>query len=473
MLAVELARRLDVLHLDRDELSAAPVPDRWLTSSSRPLEALWPAVWNIRDWDPVEGLANEIGSTRWMPALGLALVAALQSAPASHWLTIDDLAEWVANRHPDFGKAKQRLPEWVAALMLGLLHSLQAVEVAKVSNAWRIRLAPAVREWLTIGKTERASAAVMQTLLVQPNLEMIVYRQGLTPALIGQLTRFAEWKQLGLACTLALTAESVYRGLESGLSLADIIRTLERHSTRPLPDSVLETLRSWSTKRERVQVYSSAILLEFRTPEELQSALKQGLIEQALTERIGLVTSESQIDYSRFRLVGTRDYLASEERCVEVDDDGLTLIVQDGKADLLLSAEVRRFANAIEPLSDDRSQYQMSIESLQKARKSGIELKWLDDWFFRRTGFAIPASAKLLFLGADVGQLSLNQVTILRLPTSDAADGIEQWPTVQPYLIERLGPTTFAVESSKLEDLTKLLHSAGLSIEQKDQPGRQ
>jgi len=286
----------------------------------------------------------------------------------------------------------------------------------------------------------------------------------LNPPLAAQLTRMADWKQLGLACTLSLNSESVYRGLESGLLLEEMIRILERHSTRPIPESVLETLRSWSSKRERVQVYSSAMLLEFRSAGELQQALKLGLIENALTDRIGMVSSEKQLDYSRFRLVGTRDYLAPEERCVDVAEDGLTLSVHDGKADLLLTAEVRRFADSIDPVADDRSTYRMSIESLQRARANGVELRWMDEWFFRRTSSGVPATAKLLFLGEAVGKTQLTAISILRLPSEEMADGIENWPDAKPFLTERLGATTFAVQESKLSELKALLASAGIVL---------
>src|SRR5439155_1607544 len=84
-------------------------------------------------------------------------------------------------------------------------------------------------------------------------------RQGLTPPLLARLTRFAEWQTIGLACTLRLTADSVYRGLESGETLNDIVRLLERHGTRAISETVLGSLRSWASKRERVLGYAAAL----------------------------------------------------------------------------------------------------------------------------------------------------------------------------------------------------------------------
>src|SRR5205814_3159627 len=125
--------------------------------------------------------------------------------------------------------------------------------------------------WL-LGLAERppAPGVYAQTLLVQPNLEVVAYRQGLTPGLVAALTRFASWKTLGAACTLQLEPATVYRALESGETFESIRRALERHGTRPVPPAVLDSLRTWSDKRDRITVYPSATLLEFASAHDLE-----------------------------------------------------------------------------------------------------------------------------------------------------------------------------------------------------------
>src|SRR5581483_6812346 len=113
--------------------------------------------------------------------------------------------------------------------------------------------------------------AFPRTLLVQPNLEIVAYRQGLTPALLDLLARVATFQSLGSVCTLQLGPESVYRALESGLTFETILQTLEQHGTRPTPPAVVDSLRTWSNKRDRITVYPSAALLEFATKEDLDA----------------------------------------------------------------------------------------------------------------------------------------------------------------------------------------------------------
>ena len=81
---------------------------------------------------------------------------------------------------------------------------------------------------------------------------------------MSKLSRFADWKMVGPACTLGLSAEGVYRGLESGLTAADVVSVLQQHSGHPVPANVLDLVRRWAGKRERITVHTAATLLEFQ-----------------------------------------------------------------------------------------------------------------------------------------------------------------------------------------------------------------
>src|SRR6185295_12289463 len=106
---------------------------------------------------------------------------------------------------------------------------LRLVEAVAGDSGSLIRLSDFGRHLLAGGPEPAPPPAFPQTLLVQPNAEIIAYRQGLTPALIETLSRFARWKGIGPACTLELNPEQTYRGLETGLTLPMILQTLNRH----------------------------------------------------------------------------------------------------------------------------------------------------------------------------------------------------------------------------------------------------
>src|SRR5262249_45006152 len=154
-----------------------------------------------------------------------------------------------------------------------------------------------------------------------------------------------DWKMIGPACTLGLSADGVYRGLESGLTAADVVTALQQHSGHPVPANVLDLVRRWAGKRERIAVHTAATLLEFANPADLEAAVGRGLVAQKLTDRIGLANGE--VDYKHFRLLGNRDYEAKAQRCVAFAPDGVTFTVDVAAADLLLEAELARLAEPV------------------------------------------------------------------------------------------------------------------------------
>ena len=81
-----------------------------------------------------------------------------------------------------------------------------------------VQLTPLGRYVLAAGPTPPPRPTFEQFLFVQPNFEVIAYRQGLTPQLVGRLSRFAWWTQIGAALELKLTRESIVLGLDGGLT---------------------------------------------------------------------------------------------------------------------------------------------------------------------------------------------------------------------------------------------------------------
>src|SRR5262249_15704956 len=147
--------------------------------------------------------------------------------------------------------------------------------------------------WLMAGGDAPPPApAFPKTLTVQPNLEIIAFRQGLTPGLVVRLTRLAAWKTLGAACTLQLGPETVYRAPEAGERVDGLCQLLEKHGTRATPQTVIDSLRTWAAKRDRITIYPSAALLEFATARELEEALARGLVGVRVSDTVVVVPSE-------------------------------------------------------------------------------------------------------------------------------------------------------------------------------------
>ena len=344
-------------------------------------------------------------------------------------------------------------------MFLGWALPLRLVEAAQDGEGWWVRLSNVGRHLLAGGPAPDLSNPFARCLVVQPNGDVIAYRQGLTPELVEELSRFADWKMVGPACTLGLSAEGVYRGLESGLTAADVVSVLQQHSGHPVPANVLDLVRRWAGKRERISVHAAATLLEFAAPADLEAAVARGLVAQKLTDRIGLANGE--VDYKHFRLVGNRDYEAKPQRCVTFAPDGVTFTVDVAAADLLLEAELARLA---EPAPGDGAQrrFRITPATARAVRDQGLNLSDLDQWSVGRSGGPLAASARLLLVGSGGMTGELRQRLVLTLPSEAVTDGVCQWPETADLLEDRLGPTAVAVPEENAEELLRRLAAVGV-----------
>ena len=81
----------------------------------------------------------------------------------------------------------------------GYAFGIVRVGEEKVTGRRVVQLTSLGRYVLALGSPPPPRPAFEHFLFVQPNLEMIAYRQGLTAPLVGRLSRFAWWTKIGAA----------------------------------------------------------------------------------------------------------------------------------------------------------------------------------------------------------------------------------------------------------------------------------
>jgi hypothetical protein len=472
LLACALADRLGIVAEQDSEVAVGRLPAEWEEGLAPALEALWCVLFRLHSWDPLNGWrgSEPIGAGPF-PSACLLVFLLLARLSEGAWASPAALEAWLDEHHPywaneDLPPSRQR--PWVETFLLGLAYPLRLVQAARPEGqGWHVRLTAIARWLLGVGDPPPAEPAFPQTLLVQPNLEIVAYRQGLTPSLIARLSRCAAWKTLGAACTLQLGPETVYRALESGETFDSIRLTLEQHGTRGIPSAVLDSLRTWADKRDRITVYPSATLLEFASADGLNEALARGLPGVRLTDTLAVVAGEGDIDFRLFRLTGTRDYSLPPEPCVTVADDGVTLEVDLSRADLLLETELPRFAELLPAGPDGRRRYRLTPASLARAREEGMSPSALEKWFTQRAVRPLPPAARLLLAGALSGGVRLQRHLVLHVTTPELADGLMQWPGTRSLIEARLGPTALVVAEEHVEALRERLGEAGMVVSER------
>lgn len=465
VLALLWAVEAGLLHEADGELRANPFPAAWDASLLPVLTQLFAALTRLEAWTPLTGYAPGDTGVSPLPSAGLLALLLVRN-----WTEPAAVAGWLWEHHPSWAGTlpkeaeKTRGRAWVEAFLLGVAYPLRLIEAAHAEGGWVVRLADLGRHLLAGGPEPATPPAFTQTLLVQPNAEVLAYRQGLTPGLIGVLSRFARWKGIGPACTLELTPEQTYRGLESGLTLPMILQTLARHSTRPVPANVADLLQRWSNKRERITVYSSAVLVEFPTRADLDAAVARGVVSVRLTDRIGMTADGKEPGLSQLRLIGNRDYEGKPQKCVTVGEDGVTLTVDAGQADLLLEAEIGRYADPLPSENPVVRRFRLSPQSLRRAADLGLSVADIDGWFLDRTGFPLSPAGRLFLLGGQLPSAAAARKLVVQFSTPELTDGVMQWPETRVLVAERLGPTAVVVGEENLEAFRGMMTEVGVHL---------
>jgi hypothetical protein len=476
----ELASVLGILKEAESEWRAGESPATWHQGLLPMLACLW-TVLPHTSFSIGISTQEEAKSGNPMPSAILLSLLYLSGLDENGWAKLEDVERWISKHHPywttQLSKSERRKQHLnlmsdleshpVSIFLLTIVYQLRMVQVSKAENGkWVIRLSPVGRWLLGIGPMPFLPAVPSQTLLVQPNLEIVAYRQGLTPGLIERLSCFASWKSLGAACLLQVQPETVYRALESGLTLSNIQQTLEQSSTRSVPPAVLEMLRTWTAKRDRLCIYPSGTLFEFAQPEDLNDALTRGLPATRLSERLAVVASENAVDFRHFRLSGTRDYALPPEKCVDIDSDGVTLTIDPERSDLLVETELRRFAEFLnQPGNNGKRQYRITSASLTAGQDGGLGIHSLEEWFQQRTGRSLSPAVRLLLTAPYQPAAELKQQLVLHVASSEVADGLLQLPETRTLIQHRLGPKSLAIAPEHVEELCRLTKQLGLAIQ--------
>jgi len=469
VLALEWAVACGWLLPDGDTLTVPPVrpvPPNWPEA----IRELLAGLVRLDHWDPLRGYDIPEGTNSSFPSCLAATLGLLASAE-DRWLTLAEIANWLWSQHPSWSgflpaaaRTDRGVP-WADALVCGLLYPLGLVAVEGEGVERRVRLSPLGLMIVAGGPAVPEPPSIPQALLVQPNAQILAYRQALTPALVRQLNQFATWTQLGAACTLELTAEQAYRGLESGLTLAGIVQTLNRHGSRPVPAAVNDLLQRWSSKRERIGVYTSATLIEFQSPADLDDAIQRGLVAIRVTDRLGLCSDGNEPDFKQLRLTGNRDYDLRPNRCVTVAEDGVTLHIDSGQSDLLFEAEIGRLAIPKLDSTGGRREFSITPGSLRSSLNTGWSIAELEAWFEARTGAELPAACRLFL--SEPGRIHgvAERQLVVRFDEQSVIDGAMQWPATRPWIEERLGPKAIVVREENLPKLAAVLHELGIGID--------
>lgn len=491
-LAMVLGKHLQLLVADPERESLrSHLGTVWQENLPHIQRRIWQGLMAARNWSDTNGEYPATIDAHRLPAKRWAALLRLGSLEPGMWISLAELDRDLKARDPDRSnefaprgtrpfqvvvgretdQARAAAPpaevaDWLQQFLLGAMFQVGAIAIAEDASDGNqaVQLTPLGRWFLGHGPQPPDPPVFEKTLFVQPNHEVVVYRQGLRPELIGQLASFCRWKGLGAALTLELTPESVYRGLELGRTAEEMISILERHSQRPVPPAVADSMRTWSGRRERLRLYSQCTVLEFGSTAELDESLARGVSGDRLSDRLLLIAGDGKVPFDQFRLAGVRDYRQPPTVCVDADEDGITWGVDLARSDLLVERELARFAEPVADGNGDHLRYRITPASLAAAARLGLRAPYLREWFEQRAGRELPPSVELMLQASSRSAVELTRMIVLQTTTAAVADGIMQHPATRPHILHRIGPSALAVSPDRFDVLKATLLEMGVAV---------
>jgi hypothetical protein len=371
-------------------------------------------------------------------------------------------AEWRARLRIDWLKRERK---WMEQALTSWLFYLGIVELGMDSgNLISLRLTGLGRAVLYPGQEEGLDRQIAQAgcpWIVQPNFEVVVYLDRATPGGLAFLEKHAERVQAQQHTAIyRLTRDSVYRGLEGGTPVEDLLEGLRSGSEAELPQNVAVDIREWAALRERVSLHRRGRLLEFDTCADREAALARGVPGTPIGERFLLlpcVPSGKEFPGVAARTVDYRHPLA---KCLAVNEGG-EIKLKTASPDLLIEAQLARWA---EP--QPGKVWRLTEKSVSYAVKRGARLGDLLDLLADRLAHSLPRLLRVAlqsWAGARAG-VEVSKVSLLRCRNADVFQAIASSKMLKPYLLGQLAPDVLLVDTAKLEALKERLAWAGFEV---------
>ena len=225
-----LARRVGLVNLDTaGERLEATDPQFWIDNAVHLPQMIATSWMGLRDWQEADPTTSESADARVnLTYLCPALLLWLGSLDDHEWVALDDLAQQLRTVNPEWDRPgavaeaeaaagagrrgsgsrvrdgnqtarPARSERLLRMLLLGSGYVMGLIRVGEEQGTGRpvVQLTALGRYVLALGPPPPPRPIFEHFLFVQPNLELIAYRQGLSPQLVGQLSRFAWWTKIG------------------------------------------------------------------------------------------------------------------------------------------------------------------------------------------------------------------------------------------------------------------------------------
>jgi hypothetical protein len=372
------------------------------------------------------------------------------------------------------GERKESLPGWYRKTLLGDFSSLGLVALAPLHKDGYALEAGLGFKWFNQGKLlgdlmscrqqnpelsplpesetlrhmgldPKTGQPLERPLLVQPNFEVLVYLDKLSPLALLALACADCTRIDAQTASFTLSRSSVYRALESGLKLDTLLDQLQAHSATPVPASIPTSLREWAERRERLSVQENTRLLEFPSTAERDAALAQTK-GKAIGERFVQVSGATRLPKDVLR----HSYTGVPGRSLRFEADGRFRI--KGASDLAARAIIASLAQPNPDGSYSFNRAALSRRSFDAVREA----------FLARVDGGLPPQLDAL-LGIWEGKTTAPIVAKVSLFQHPSATALAKHPELAKHLDSPISPTTYLIKTGREAGLDQALKALGIA----------
>jgi Helicase conserved C-terminal domain len=365
---------------------------------------------------------------------------------------------WLKKLRSDWRKIER---PWIDAALTTWLYYIGVVELGFVQDRpVSLRLTEMGRAVLQPSQVPSSAAPTEPTgtpWLVQPDFEVVVYLDQTAPEQIAFIERHAErFQSEQHIARYKLTRESIYRGLESGTTLDDLIVRLRQGASVAVPQNVLASIRDWAARRDQIILRRRAALLEFPDVQTRQQALEDGLAGIAIGECFVLLAEARPALPKHERL----NYAQPLPPYLALSEEGLITLKRPSR-DLLIRSQLDRWAD---PTPDGG--WQLTEARVAAAIKAGSPISDLTGLLQARLTHAMPPLLAVALRGwAGRRQpLALATITVLRCANPAVFAAITGSALLAPYLSGTLAPDVLLVKPQAIAALRERLAWAGFEL---------
>ncbi len=297
-------------------------------------------------------------------------------------------------------------------------------------------------------------ASEVKFLTVQPNFEVLAHLDHADASAVWPLACMARRTSSAdnRVQTFALTRESVYQALESGLSVDEVRRFLLEHSKTGLPDNVAQSLAEWGRRRET---------LVLRTGVSVGAHARDQANPFASTPR-SQPLGEQFLLLPRTTARGVQgclvlDHHGAPRPSWHIDDDGMIQV--DEPADSLSLARLGQFTERA------AGAWKITAASVRRARAHGIPAEQLLGWLREYLVNELPAIVETALRNwSSPAGVFLGNLLLLQVPQKQACAAILGSERFRPLLQGHIPPDWFLVHPGQQAELTRLLSELGFAL---------